>query len=59
MSGNTLLNNPFKRALLCLLALVLLVVFLPIVIVIKVGEAVAVSVDIGSGCMRAVWSDRW
>lgn len=48
-----------KRVLLTTLVLVVLIAFLPIVIVIKVGEALSVCADIGTNCMRAAWSDRW
>lgn len=48
-----------KRALLSLLVLVVVLAFLPIVLLLKIGEAVYLCGDIGRNCMRAAWSDRW
>lgn len=57
--SNPLLENPVKRAALSLLVLVVILAFFPVVVVLKVGEAVYLCADIGTNCLRAAWSDRW
>ena len=57
--SNPLLENPVKRAALSLLVLVVILAFFPVVLVLKVGEAVYLCADIGTNCLRSAWSDRW
>lgn len=59
MSANVLLTNPLKRACLSLIVFVVVLAFFPVVVVLKVGEAVYLCADIGTNCLRSAWSDRW
>lgn len=53
------MNDPFKRVCLSAIVFVVVLAFFPVVVVLKVGEAVYLCADIGTNCLRAAWSDRW
>ena len=56
---NPLLSNPLKRVALSLIVFVTIFAFFPIVVVLKIGEAIYLCSDIGTNCLRSAWSDRW